>query len=241
MKISIEHHKTKISIDVPESGLNKAVEAVAKIYDRIAGADAQPEPIIENATAQYKPLQPEKEAFEIRERLPNSVVDINELTVKQAVTENALVRCPHCGQAHALVVKDTNLFLMRKNYDKNEFEVVAIIHPNDIEDIMCREGKYTEYFEDLQKTAEVSDIKNFAVSNDTEIFCPVCHKASTFMKWKDAWENPLHFFETDSLCEVCGNEVSISVEKDGHKDGICNECKTEVVDGKPVLKQQSTL
>lgn len=239
MEIKINHNGTEIVFtDVPDSCLDHAIEGMKKLYDIVTNDEGQsPVKDIVTHTQMTSGHSHKKESFEIRDRIPNNVVDIESLNVKQAVMENALVRCPNCGQAHCLVVKDTNLFLMRKNYEKNEFEVVSVNNPNDIENIMCREGKYTEYFQDLQNAEEMTDIKNFAVDNNTDLFCPVCHSSNMFINWKDAWENPLHFFETENMCEICGGEVSMSVAKDGCNNGICNVCKAEVVNGKPVPKQ----
>lgn len=239
MKITIKHKDTEIIVDTIESRIEDSVEAAERLYNLVTQQDyPQPSIIIpKEVTAKLAPFPQKDENFGIRERIPNNVVDVEKLDVKQAVTENALVRCPNCGQAHCLIVKDNNLYVMRKNYKTNEFEVVIMAEPDKINNLLCREGKYTAYFEDFQSMSAIPDIADFAVNNDTEIFCPVCHTSHKFIDWKNAWEYPLHFFETDSLCEICGGEVSVSVIKDGHSNGICNKCKSEVVNGTPVPEQ----
>lgn len=242
MQIIIKHKDTEVSIKGSGDCIDKLVAAAEKLYGLVAAQECPlPDIIIpEEATAKLMPFpqsQKKEESFGIRERIPNNVVDVEQLDVKQAVTENALVRCPYCGQAHALIVQDSNkLYLMRKNYDKNEFQIVSEAELSELNQLLCYENKYVECFKDLQNAPEVT-WNDFAVTNDSEIFCPVCHQGSSFMKWKDAWENPLHYFETDSICEICGGEVSIAVIKEGHVNGVCNKCKSEVIDGRPVPKQ----
>ena len=38
------------------------------------------------------------------------------------------------------------------------------------------------------------------------MICPVCHESDTFEAWKDTFENPLNYFETEHLCDACGGE-----------------------------------
>lgn len=238
MQIRINHNGTEVFVDVPESGLDHAVKATKELYDMVTSAEVKMP--AEDIAAHIQTISghaQKKESFGIRERIPNNTVDIEKLDIKQAVTENALVRCPKCGQAHSLIVKDgKKLFLMRKNYDRKEFQIISEAELSQINQLLCYENKFVECFEDLQNAKAIED-KDFAVTNESELFCPVCHQSDTFINWKDAWENPLHFFETDNICEICGGEVSMSVKKDGHEGGICNKCKTEVIDGRPIPKQ----
>lgn len=166
-----------------------------------------------------------------RDRLPNNVVNVKHMTIKQAVTEDALVRCPHCGQSHAVGVTDNaKIYLMRKNYTKKEFEVVAEFELNGdkFKQACCSDGMLKkEYFTDLQKLMSLDDIKDFYVKNDSELFCPVCHMSATFDKWKKAYDSPLDFFETEQLCDACGGEVVDKVVK-GNIYKHCEKCGLDV-------------
>jgi hypothetical protein len=146
----------------------------------------------------------------IRPRIPNNVVNIEELDIKQAVTEEALVRCPNCGQAHCLAVPSgSHIYLMRRDFKDNEFGIIAefdSLQSQDFINMCCKpETDRQAYFDDLQNITFIHN-SDFAVDNNTEIFCPVCCVSSTFNLWKDAFEHPLDYFETEALCDACGGE-----------------------------------
>ena len=149
--------------------------------------------------------------FNLRERLPNSnVVDIESLTIQKAVTENSLVRCPSCGQSHCLAANSgSRIYFMAKNYATNEFDIVAeydsLTNTSFIDICKDEEGGLKGYYEMIRKLPFKKDIE-LVVDNHTEIFCPVCHESESFFNWKDAYENPLRFFETENLCDACGGE-----------------------------------
>ena len=222
MKIRIKNNGVKATVEmsnyVSDSATTKIAELVSQLVTNIHKIRR------ENAVSTAKECAIEQSKFEeekttsvvpaerpaIRSRIPNNIVNIEDLSLTQAVTENALVRCPHCGQAHAIIVNDnTGIYLMRKDYQKNEFVVIAEygIDDNTFTDACCKDDTDKQiYFKDLQKQPELSDITQFNVTNDTELFCPVCRNSNDFKQWKDAYENPLNFFETDQLCDACGGE-----------------------------------
>ena len=222
MKIRIENNGIKATVEmsnyVSDSATTKIAELVSQLVTDIHKIRR------ENAvsTAKECAIEQSKKKKEkttsvvpaerpaIRSRIPNNIVNIEDLSLIQAVTENALVRCPHCGQAHAIIVNDnTGIYLMRKDYQKNEFVVIAEygIDDNTFTDACCKDDTDKQiYFKDLQKQPELSDITQFNVTNETELFCPVCRNSNDFKQWKDAYENPLNFFETDQLCDACGGE-----------------------------------
>lgn len=178
---------------------------------------------VQQAVAQERP------AF--RDRLPNNVVNINELTIQQAVKENALVRCPECGQAHAIIVHSAGkMYMMRKDYDKNEFIVIADWDESDTKamlDACCKEDTDKKlFFEDLQQLTEDESLGDFIVDTETEIFCPVCTKSNAFWTWKDAFEHPLNYFETEELCDACGGETVGKLTKGKHTTR-CEKCCLE--------------
>lgn len=213
-----------------EKGIVLAMnEAIDNIVDgEIPISNENIKPIVTKTTTMPMPVT-ERPAF--RNRLPNNVVDIESLTIQQAVTENALVRCPECGQSHAIVVAAGGcMYLMRKDYKANEFITITEIDARDKEALvnMCCDDNTDrlKYFNDLQQFDKMSDY-DFAVDNDTEIFCPVCRNANaSFIKWKDAYENPLKYFDTEYLCDVCGGELTEKVVKRGSYTH-CEKCGFE--------------
>lgn len=163
----------------------------------------------------------------IRPRIPNNIVDVKDLSIEKAVTENALVRCPHCGQAHCLVVPSNGrMYMMRRSYFENEFGVIADFNALDNQDLLdacCKEDTDRQaYYNDLQSIPFREDT-DFVVDNETEIFCPVCCVSHAFAAWKDAYENPLKYFETEHICDACGGEKLEKLIKD-HKVYQCDKC-----------------
>lgn len=177
-----------------------------------------------------KPKAPVRDDFKIRDRLPNNIVDVKELDIKQAVIEEALVRCPHCGQAHCLAVNaGSKIYLMERNFNNNEFNIIAefdSLTSNDFVNVCCKpDTNRLDYFNDLQN-ALVINYEDFAANNDTEVFCPVCCQSDSFMNWKNAFENPLDYFETEHLCDVCGGETVTKMVKKT-KITKCEHCGHE--------------
>ena len=222
MKIRIKNNGVKATVEmsnyVSDSATTKIAELVSQLVTNIhkirrenAVSTAKECAIEQSKSEEEKTISVvPTERPAIRSRIPNNIVNIEDLSLTQAVTENALVRCPHCGQAHAIIVNDnTGIYLMRKDYQKNEFVVIAEygIDDNTFTDACCKDDTDKQiYFKDLQKQPELSDITQFNVTNETELFCPVCRNSNDFKQWKDAYENPLNFFETDQLCDACGGE-----------------------------------
>lgn len=172
-----------------------------------------------------------KDEFKIRERIPNNVVDIKELDIKQAVTEKALVRCPKCGQAHCLAVNSgSKIYVMERDFNKNDFNTIAEFDSftnKGFIGMCCKlETDKKAYFNDLQNVSVVS-YDDFTVNNDTEVFCPVCCESDTFLNWKNAYENPLEYFETEHLCSVCGGEMITKMVKK-QKINKCEKCGHEI-------------
>lgn len=227
MEVKMRSSNNMIHVDFGdiEFSSEEAVSAVEALYNLISGKEsiAQSPKIISNKDVQKNP----DNDFSIRDRLPNNAVDVASLDIKQAVTENTLVRCPHCGQAHCLIIYANGIYnMMRKNYDKKEFEIVCELEESELENALCPLDRQKEYFDDLQEMVSVF-VKDFVADNETQILCPVCRERDTFIRWKDAYENPLSYSEYDSICDVCGGEVSVKISK-GHKVNVCNTCHKEV-------------
>lgn len=238
MEIQIEHNGIKISgTGIPERTTKENLMNIAgSIYEMIQMVSTNS--ANKSVEIPYKAPEVIKRTVEkkesssplIRPRIPNNVVDISELDIKQAVTEEALVRCPGCGQSHVLAVNSGNrIYVMRKFYAisaSDEFRIVAefdSLTSQDFIGMCCKpETNRKAYFEDIQKLKMLDD-KDFAVDNNTEIFCPVCCKSYPFNEWKDAYENPLKYFETEHLCDACGGEKFEKVIKGGKKYE-CDSC-----------------
>lgn len=216
MKVEIERCGFKILFESEKEPNNKVVKKIIESADEIIreclSGNIIPAKNADNCNIiplkNVSTVTGEAPETKIRERLPNSV-DIKDLDIKQAVKESALVRCPNCGQSHVLVVRAGNsMYIMRKDYAKKEFVLILELEDGaGLSDMVLKDGvSKKDYFDDIQGIHPMDD-KDFAVDDDTEIFCPVCKKSSSFHSWKDAYENPLHYFETEHLCDACGGET----------------------------------
>lgn len=237
MKLMIENNNNGISVAVNsgERLLSKSevTTVTAKMYDIMTDIQYAENKCVSELTTAEAPVTPvakPSDSFNIRKRLPNSVVNIEDLSIQQAVTEQALVRCPKCGQSHVLAVNSGNhIYVMRKFYSltqSDEFRIIAefdSLTSQDFINMCCKpDTDRKAYFEDIQK-AKMLDDKDFAVTNETEVFCPVCCKSSSFMDWKEAYENPLQFFETEHICDACGGEKLEKLIRK-HKVYQCDKC-----------------
>lgn len=214
-KVKLETKHIKISLSSTKESIDSLVESASLLYNHCCGHQEAPisftKETLESAEDSKEPtVAPVSEFPTIRKRLPNNVVDIKDLTVQQAIRESALVRCPKCGQAHCLAVSSgSKVYMMERQFSSNEFGIISefdSLGSRDFVNMCCKEDTDKHlYFKDLQALKPLDD-KDFAVNNDTEIFCPVCHESNTFETWKDAFENPLNYFETEHLCDACGGE-----------------------------------
>ena len=242
IKLSIADGEYAIYIEIPKDKFNSMdstviIEQLKKFLRLLMGEEK------ENNTETCTMIQiPEKkeevkqivttnnDEFRIRERIPNNVIDIKELDIKQAITEKALVRCPNCGQAHCLAVHSgSKVYVMERSFDKNDFNTIAefdSLTSKGFIGMCCKpETDKKAYFDDLQSVPVIS-YDDFALDNNTEVFCPVCCKSDSFLNWKNAYENPLEYFETEHLCDVCGGEVITKMVKK-QKVNKCEICGHE--------------
>lgn len=216
-KVKLETKHIRISLSSTKESIDSLVESASLLYNHCCGHQETPSMVFTKETTEehteevQEPIVSSVSEFPaIRKRLPNNVVDIKDLTVKQAIRESALVRCPKCGQAHCLAVSGgSRVYMMERQFSSNEFGIIAefdSLGSQDFVNMCCKEDTDKQlYYKDLQALKPLDD-KDFAVNNDTEIFCPVCHESNTFETWKDAFENPLNYFETEHLCDACGGE-----------------------------------
>ena len=232
MKIKIEQKDFRFEFEaLNQFSESLAHKAVSAFYKLINDTSEDTEHVFTKSNCsqtQTQSIQPERPAF--RDRLPNNVVDITDLTIKQAVTESALVRCPECGQAHCIAVHDNgHIYFMARQYDKNEFCIIAefneeIQGEKDAFVAMCCKDDTDRkaYFSDIRKVEVLPDV-DFGVQNTTELFCPVCCKSHPFSEWKNAFDEPLTFFETEHLCDACGGEMLPQMAK-GYSYQKCEVC-----------------
>lgn len=216
-KVKLETKHIRIFLSSTKESVDSLVESASLLYNQCCGHQESPVILKEQIKDSQESVKQEEPTVSsvsefptIRKRIPNNVVDIKDLTVKQAIKESALVRCPKCGQAHCLAVSSgSKVYMMERQYSSNEFGIVAefdSLGSQDFVNMCCKEDTDKQlYFNDLQTLKPLTD-KDFAVNNDTEIFCPVCHESNHFEVWKDAFENPLNYFETEHLCDACGGE-----------------------------------
>ena len=188
---------------------------------------------IQEKKEQPKNIQTSVDRPVIRDRLPNTV-DLSELEMKKAVTEEPMVRCPECGQSSTVLVEidDTHNYLMRKvvNEKKETFEtVMELTSEKDINNIlMPASASPLDYHNDIMKIKIPKKLKDvdINVSNETKICCPVCgNSAHTFKEWVEAFKHPLDFgFETENLCDVCGQEAVNTFDENKNEVIVCESC-----------------
>lgn len=175
-----------------------------------------------------KPIEIPRPGF--RKRLPNQV-DVSELDVKDAVTENALVRCPACGQSSIIAVQhDGELyeFMAKRN---NEFKHIVTCNSTDeMHDMAYRRvdrTKIPDYYNDINNIRSFED-NDVVINNDTQICCPICGSVENFNEWKNAWQNPLLYFEYEHPCEWCGGETTVlKADESGEVVYKCEICGHE--------------
>lgn len=182
--------------------------------------------------------------FGIRPRLPNNVVDVSKLSIQEATTDEALIRCPICGQAHSVIVSDNvNFYLMRKHYPSNEFGIVKSVSGSDEGSLLSLSRQCDAEHENdpankldyffLVQGMPLTEDRDFAVVNDTELFCPVCHKSAPFIQWKEAWQEPSKYFEHTHICEACGGECVEQIDTDKKGLLVCDACGRKWLNNKP--------
>ena len=230
--ISVKRGNYSVTVKVPEEVFNAKSETIINTLKQCLNSISQEtvENVITPQLSNIQNVAPVKNEFKIRERIPNNVVDVKTLDIKQAVTEKALVRCPQCGQAHCLAVNSgSKVYVMEKDFDANDFNIIAefdSLTSDGFVNMCCKtDTDRLAYFNDLQ-SVPVINRDDFTVNNDTEVFCPVCCKSDTFLNWKNAYESPLEYFETEHLCDVCGGETVTKMIKK-QKVNKCEICKHE--------------
>lgn len=173
----------------------------------------------------------------IRNRIPNTV-DLGELTLSKLNTKNVLTRCPLCGQSYATIAKTGKheWCYLRSNIKNNgdkELELLTVIEDESDLNLMVLQKEDTrenriEYCKDIRDAVKNPefDNKDVVINEDTILICPMCQEESTAKEWIDCYKDPLKFhFETDSLCEVCGGELTQRIEKESSKTVfVCEKC-----------------
>ena len=241
--ISLKSGDYKIVLEVPVNKFHtvgqEVILQIIKILQELDKTEGEYAPLFEHSTFVKKEKKVQtvpsntKDEFKVRERLPNNVVDINSLDIAKANTENnTVIRCPECGQAHCAITSvGTFLFFLERDFTNNEFKVIIDSFTQDeIEGLCYKEEKMTKkmYFEDLQGILKKSkNTSDFVVSNETEIFCPVCTKSHKFIEWKKAYIEPLQYFDTEHICDICGGETITKLHKNNKNKEICEICGNE--------------
>lgn len=224
MKIRIKTKDVSFSVD----GFNGSMQEIVDLYKEISSntTGIYEKQYVESHTEkkQYETSVITEEKSPIRDRLPNNIIDIKDLDVQKAMTENVLVRCPHCGQACAIIVKDKyKLFLMKRDFEANEFVIIAEAEESELPILIAKDGGAKKYYDSIYDK-KVINSSDFAVNDDTEIFCPICHESNDFYKWKDAFSNPWKFFEHERICNICGGELSSVIDSKNSNLMVCDKC-----------------
>ena len=243
MKISLNDKWLDLAVSIDETkvevteqllvrvikALNDSRICLLKGYEYDKSNHGFPPPTIRPVTVQkLEPAITPTERPLVRDRLPNtSVIDPASLDVKKAVTEKALVRCPYCGQAHCLAISSgSKIYFMERDFHKDDFGIIAKFDSLTNKGFlgMCCKTDTDKllYFNDLQDASLITQ-EDFAATDETEIFCPVCHQSESFYEWKNAYINPLGYFETEHLCDVCGGETVVKPDAKTKQKSICCE------------------
>lgn len=166
----------------------------------------------------------------IRDRLPNEVRP-GDYDLIQAETEKVLIRCPECGQAHAAIIQaNGSVYVLEKL--KGEFKPIMESQIGDGIDgaefmkSVSKQDDETEldYYLSMQKSVPMDD-NDFAVTPETEVFCPVCHKSNALKIWDAAWRDPAILgIEYNHVCDVCGGEMDSVPTAEGRIMMVCEHC-----------------
>jgi DNA-directed RNA polymerase subunit RPC12/RpoP len=242
MNIKYKDQDVEISIKNINKDSKEELESVAKIIELLKEFKKPMQYIFgslsedNNTSAKENNIIHEKSKIDdrpiLRERIPNQV-DLSNLEIKKAVTEEPMIRCPNCGQSSKVIVKiePTANYLLRKvtKNNKKTFEtVLELTNQQDIDNILLPENSdITAYHNDIMKIKPSKKLKDtdLNVNNETLLLCPCCHKEMIFKSWVEAYKYPLDFdFETDVLCEVCGHEAVKTIDKNKHAIIQCEHC-----------------
>ena len=242
MNIEYKDKDVEISIKNVSNDIDKEdYEYVIKIIELFKGFGTPLRetllPVAKQIQETEAPKQLSNDRPVIRGRLPNQI-DLSELEIKQAVTSEPMIRCPHCAQASKAIVRisDTENYLLRKvnKNNKETFETVVQLEDDDAITKICKplSSDITDYHNDIMKIRVSAKLRNtdLNVGNDTLIQCPVCSQTHKFSEWVEAFKHPLDFgFETENLCDVCGHETIevLNPDKNGKRKMRCESCGYE--------------
>lgn len=175
----------------------------------------------------------------IRKRLPNdNVYNINDLDIQNAKVQKFLVRCPSCGQAHTIILKQNNdnCYVMVRDFNKQEFLLVCTYSASDVadkdNDLMNLKvdtpEEIQETFELLQKSLKMANKDTDILTEPDNIgICPICHSTNNLSDWQECYKDPSKYLPEsyDYYCDVCGREVIIEFSNDHKEKLVCEYCK----------------
>lgn len=167
----------------------------------------------------------------VKDRLPNTI-DLSELEIKKAVTEEPMIRCSTCGQSNKAIIiinKDHNYYMQKRMVNNKESYITLLDMKDSDVDGMCKPSEasisdYTKDIDDLKVPKALKDV-DINVDVNTEILCPICGAQDTFNNWAEAFKHPLEYgFETELLCDMCGQEAADIIQKDNKHVIRCESC-----------------
>jgi DNA-directed RNA polymerase subunit RPC12/RpoP len=232
MEISIKNINKNAILTGEE--LDSVMKIIKLFKDSQESVKASFNDIIKSATEEKpKKMKAINDRPDVRDRLPNQV-DLSELEIKKAVTEEPMIRCPICGQSSTAIVcinEDNEYYLLRKVNKKGKDTFETTIKCDSLDDVTKLykpiDASPMDYYDDITKIKISKTLRDtdMNVSNDTKIICPVCTNQNPFSKWVDAFKHPLDFgFETEMLCDICGEEAVETIDKDKNKIIQCEHC-----------------
>lgn len=205
--------------DIPEGNINEDIN----------GNPLKTNPIIERGLGRSEriPNIESKKEIEGSSVVGRNTVDLGKLyknVEKQKSKEYSKFRCPNCGQAKMLYIKEG------KSVTYSENKKLMLLSEKFIEDITAGQLNFVPFIQGKEfKKYKGKATKLLLNENnsDTECTCLNCKKDAALIDWIEAEINPKKYFEFDIVCDVCGGEV-MPVVKDGKvTNRKCEQCGQE--------------
>lgn len=124
-------------------------------------------------------------------------------------------RCPNCGQAFitkAVGANNTQKMFIFRNVNANQEEQKVTFRKVNIEGLKINDRTDKEelvsIYKDLDKLA--FEEVNLLYQEGTDCHCPICSNEDYTLKdWIDAWTSPLNYFDSEMICDICGDDARL--------------------------------
>lgn len=162
----------------------------------------------------------------IRERLPNrdkggNIIDIHELNVKMPTPGRAYknFRCPTCGQSSIMItsLKKDIQYDYEQALQSGELVVRDIVNDDKLFSVDKNRLNVAGFtYEDACQSVieEVVILSEDEATGENSCICCKCGAHEPINKFIDAYLNPLMYFDHETPCPMCGEELCISIDHD---------------------------